>query len=92
MIRKCIQYFMLREMKKAKVWARKPGKVRRLSVGKSGMRDKLEFIADPGWGRGACAIDQSIDYVGDCRVNHPWLPTHPWVTQHNTSCCQVLHV
>lgn len=92
MIRKCIQYFMLREMKKAKVWARKPGKVRRLSVGKSGMRDKLEFIADPGWGRGACAIDQSIDYVGDCHVNHPWLPTHPWVTQHNTFCCQVLHV
>lgn len=50
------------------------------------MRDKLKFIADPGEGRDACAVDQSIDYVGDRHVNHPWLPTHPWVTQHNTSC------
>lgn len=42
MIRKCIQYFVLREMKEAKVWAKKLGKVRILSSGKKGMRDKIE--------------------------------------------------
>lgn len=93
MIRKCIQYFVLREMKKKKRYGQR-SRVRwgYYLVEKEGWEIRLNLTADPGGGRDACAMDQSIDYVGDRRVNHPLLPTHPWVTQHNTACCQVLHV
>lgn len=36
MIRKGMQYFMVREMRKTKIWVKKPGEVRRLSRRKRG--------------------------------------------------------